>query len=131
QSRMRTKLSSRCVDTELVEACIGHLVESNYICDQRLTESYIRMATEKGSDGPLKIALKLTEKGISRELIDEHLVVDNEVWLQNAASTLAKKFRLPPTDRKEWQKQAGFLYNRGFTMDQIRYAVGAASRDDC
>lgn len=126
QARMLTKLSGRCADKDLVEACISELLESNYLSDERMTQSYVRMAVDKGSDGPIKIASKLMQKGIDRGLINEHLIPDDEIWLENAANTLMKKFKSPATSHEERQKQARFLANRGFTMDQIRYALDNA-----
>ncbi|WP_416399184.1 regulatory protein RecX [Allohahella sp. A8] len=127
QARMLTKLSGRCVDRDLVDACISELLESNYLSDERMTRSYVRMAVEKGSDGPMKVASKLMQKGVDRALIDEHLITDDEIWRENAANTLRRKFKSPATSHEERQKQARFLANRGFTMDQIRYALTSPS----
>ena len=126
QARMLAKLSGRCADKELVDTCISELLESNYLSDERMTQSYIRLAVEKGSDGPIKVVSKLMQKGIDRVLIDEHLNANDEFWRENAANTLIRKFKSPAKSHEERQRQARFLANRGFTMDQIRYVLDNA-----
>ncbi|GAA3952086.1 regulatory protein RecX [Allohahella marinimesophila] len=130
QARMLTKLSGRCADKDLVDGCLSELLESNYLSDERMTQSYVRMAVDKGSDGPMKIASKLMQKGIDRALINEYLIPDDEIWLRNAAKTLSKKFKSPADSHEARQKQARFLANRGFMMDQIRYALDNAGEGD-
>ncbi len=117
------KLSSNTESIDLVHAVIDELLARRLLSEERFTECYVRSRVNKGF-GPSKILTELEARGISESLIHDYLNPDAEIWFDIAETQYRKKFgEREITDRSVWNRQARFLQNRGFTMEQIQSAI--------
>jgi len=120
---LHQKLKSKQFPGEVIDKVIADLGAEGLQSDSRYTENYIRMRSGKGY-GPQRIRIELGERGISSELIDNSLESSGIDWYDHAMAVRQKKFGTEiKTDWKEISKQSRFLQYRGFTSDQIQYAV--------
>ncbi len=113
---------------ELIEAVITHLSEQNLQSDQRCVETFVRYRASRGV-GPLKIRAELRSKEIASDLISEALSDGTQDWYELCSEVLSRKFRLDSEakqvkpDRQEQLRWQRFLLQRGFTQEQVRYAI--------
>jgi regulatory protein len=123
------KLSAKCDTLDLVHAVIDDLTENNYLSDQRFTESFVRSRQNRGI-GPSKIKLELKGKGISSDMIDDHLNGEAAVWFDNARNQYFKKYgESPVSDYSSWAKRARFMQSRGFSNAHIQATVPRVNTD--
>ena len=119
---LRRKLASRGHDADVVEEALAELARDGVQSDARFAEGYVRSAIGRGH-GPVKIRADLRARGIDAGGVAKALDTDAD-WLRLARTALAKRFRgQPPTDRKEWARQARFLAGRGYPSDIVTQAI--------
>ena len=117
--QLSVKLRQRGFDTTLIEQTLQQLQQQDLLNDQRFTEMYIRMRTQRGY-GPQRIQLELRERGVTNEIVNACLDHTNDKWSQHAIDAWQKKFaRENTTDYKAQAKQKRFLQQRGFSFEQI------------
>lgn len=121
---LERKLISREYPQPEVDETIKKLVEDDLQCDQRFSESYTRARFNKGF-GPVKIGIELRERGVSDELTESALGGFSSEWMESAVSQQQKKFRNKPDEFTERARQARFLQNRGFSVEQIKQVLEA------
>jgi regulatory protein len=103
---------------------ISDLAKAGLINDARFAENFIRWRRAKGY-GPLRISMELKAHGIIDEMITEYLEISDNAWFDDAHTIWRKHFKgNKPTDFKHRAKQMRFLQYRGFTREQIEYALG-------
>lgn len=118
-----TKLLDKSENSDVIHAVIDELLASKYLSDERFTESYVRARKNRGF-GPVKIKSELKNKGISNNLIQDHLDEGAAIWFDNALSQYQKKYGdVPISDYNGWTKRARFMQSRGFTMEHIHVTV--------
>jgi regulatory protein len=116
------KLVSRTSNKTLLLQLLDQLIESGYQSDQRFMESYLRSRINRGL-GWVRIERELKEKGIDQDLIEQS-VHKNIDWFELAYDCGLRKFRsLDLSNYKEKQKAFRYLAYRGFSMDQIHFAI--------
>lgn len=116
------KLSQRSSNIEQIEQLLERLSSAGYQSDQRFAESFLRSRINRGL-GRMRIERELKDKGISIDLIDLVLQQDQD-WFELAYEAgLKKSQHLDLSDYKEKQKLFRYLAYRGFSMDQIQYAL--------
>ena len=123
---LEQKLSRKGHDAELIQRVMDYLLEHDLQSDSRFTESLIRSRVQRGY-GPMKIRQELSAKGVSEQILEDHLTAPSEHWETLAAESLAKKFGQRPDSREEWAVQARFLARRGFPSDLIYRVLGSQS----
>jgi regulatory protein len=85
----------------------------------RFIENYIHFRREKGF-GPLRIQAELRSKGLSEEVIEDHLKIADNAWSNIVVKLWQKRFKgIKSRDPKTIRQQMRFLYQRGFTQEQI------------
>jgi regulatory protein len=113
-----TRKLANSADGETIEALLDRLEELDLLSDARFAQSYIR--SRQGRLGSLRLRLELKQKGIAEHLIEaamqDSATSDDEA---RARAVWQKKFGTPPTDARDWAKQARFLQGRGFAADII------------
>ncbi|MEE2731386.1 MAG: regulatory protein RecX [Pseudomonadota bacterium] len=116
------KLSSK-FDPEQVSQVLATLTEQGLQSDERFASGLVRGRISQGH-GPIRIQSELKQKGIDQALI-QHIMSEQEVdWFEQALATYQRRFGTDPsTDLKVRAKQMRFLQYRGFSLDQIRYAL--------
>lgn len=110
-----------------IEPILDSFEEAGYINDQRFAEMYVRSCRDGRRYGPIKIRLKLKEKGIAASLIAEVLNERDEQWYELARRARESKFGDAPEDREAKAKQTRFLMTRGFNYD---HASGAFTKSE-
>lgn len=96
------------------------LEQARLLSDERFAEQFVGSRVRRG-DGPLKIRAELKGRGVQEGLIEKEIAQTEENWLGEAERVRCRKFGEPiPDTFEERARQARFLQNRGFTMEQIR-----------
>jgi regulatory protein len=106
---------------------IERLTAAGMQSDQRFREAYIEARRARGF-GPTRIVADLRERGIecSRRELDE-----GADWIALCEHARNKKYGSTlPLERAEWQRQARFLYTRGFPEGLIRAVLAGRALDD-
>lgn len=120
---LRQKLQHKRFDALLVEKVIQDLQDEGLLSDQRYAESYARSRMGKGY-GPVRIRQELRQRGTSDDIIGSTIIDDDPQWMEQACRVREKRFGSQlPGDIKEKMKQQRFLQYRGFTQQQLKYAL--------
>lgn len=123
RKELQTKLAARSelIDLDLV---LDELISRGYQSDKRFTESFIRMRGSQGQ-GMIKIRFELQRKGVDAELIASAFEAAEIDWFEIAADKYRRKYKvaLVANDYKERAKRMRFMSQRGFSSDQINYAI--------
>lgn len=106
-----------------ISVALARLTNQDLLSDVRFTEAFIHQRANRGS-GPLKIRAELRQKGISDAMIETFLDERNVLWCKSAQAVYLKKYGSEyPSDLKVKARQNRFLQSRGFSSEQIRYAM--------
>lgn len=123
RQKLAAKLNPDIEGSELwMDAVIGKLQQLGYQSDERYIEMLVRARSERGY-GPQFIRQYLQQYQLDSLLIEEYLDPKDRAWNERALAQLEKKFRVPSQDFKVRQKQQRHLYQRGFSGDNIRWAL--------
>lgn len=113
------KLLHKKFPAEDIPLAIAILVQKNLINNARFVEHYVYYRRQKGY-GPLRIRLELIKRGIAEDLIEQHLNIADNAWLDHAKNIFQKRFKNKfPHDIKLRAQQMRFLQYRGFTREHI------------
>ncbi len=124
---LRRKLAARDFDSAEIDTTLAELQADGLLSDARFAEAFVRGRIRRGQ-GPLKICLELASRGVAGELATE--VLAGEDWAALAKAARRKRFgQNPPREYRERARQARFLQQRGFAMEHIQAALGAAADD--
>ncbi len=112
------------VDADLLGQIISQLIELGYLSEQRYVEMLIRSRSAKGQ-GPARVRQELQLQRVESELVSLSLEACEIDWFELARQVRERRFGLhdPGDDQKLRAKQQRFLYSRGFSGDQIHYAM--------
>ncbi len=121
RKELANKLRSKTYfENTYIDEILDELESSNYLDDQRFTESFVRYRISRGQ-GPQKIQHELSQKGVNYTLIEQAIQKADVDWLDLAKQQREKRFGVEfPNDYKEQAKQSRFLAGRGFFSDTIR-----------
>ena len=130
QSELRQKLVSRFKEqAEEVEDILLQLIAENYQSDKRFCESFIHFRQQKGY-GKMRITSELRQKGIDSELMEASFNLVEVDWFELAYKLKRAKFGdAVSNDYKTRAKQYRYLQYRGFSSDQINYAIQEDSQN--
>ena len=110
-------------EADEISEALARLADQGLLSDQRFTEAFINQRFNRGA-GPLKIRAELRQKGVSDAMIGTYLNERDVLWCKSAQAVYVKKYGLEyPSDLKEKARQNRFLQSRGFSGEQIRYAM--------
>lgn len=117
---LREKLKHEEYVDEIIERTIEYVKSYHYIDDKRYLENYIRVHQAKKSIRQIKQELKY--KGIALDDFNVALeVMDDQCAIERA---IQKKMKNKKTlDVLQKQKLITYLYQKGFTSDDIKHAV--------
>jgi len=109
---------------EQIEQQITLLTEEGLQSDERFAGSYLRTRIQRGN-GLQRIRMELRERGVSDQHIQQALSTEADVdWFELALEVKQKRFGVGSTrDLKERAKRVRFLQYRGFSRDEIDYAL--------
>ncbi|MDP6967520.1 MAG: regulatory protein RecX [Gammaproteobacteria bacterium] len=112
-------------DTVDLEALLDELVELGLQSDRRYASVLVRSKAQSGY-GLARIRQWGKQYGLCHE--DMSLAIEEQQfdWFAAALRQRQKHFGvMPPSTIQDKAKQMRYLYNRGFSQDQIHYAVDA------
>lgn len=116
---LQQKLGRKNYTTEDIEPVLDRLSSAGLLDDQRFAESYLRYRRSRGF-GPMRIRMELQTKGITESMIAEVIQMTDNAWFTDVRNVWQKQFKgRLPADNSERARQMRFLYNRGFTQEQI------------
>lgn len=117
---LTAKLTARGYESEAITAAVEALATKNLLSDARFVAEFVASRLRRGS-GPVKIRDELHGRGVNTTLVEAALAEYREQWLAKAAATRRKRFgAVLPRNFQERARQARFLQQRGFTVEQIR-----------
>ena len=120
---LESKLLERGYESTAVEAVLSSLEGQKLLSDARFVEEFVAARVRRGS-GPLKIREEMRGRGVAGELVDQALAHLKAGWSEGAAAARRKRFGADlPRDMQERGRQARFLQQRGFSMEDIRKAM--------
>lgn len=125
-AELRRKLIEKGFYGEPVEEVIDELQERGWQSDERFAQSYIRQRIEAGY-GPLKIYADMSQKGISRNLVEQLLEQAEVDWVAVAAERYRRRFgQVAPDNDKEKARRQRHLAARGFFSSDVFAAIDRA-----
>lgn len=102
---------------------VQEFVDADILSDHRYTQMRVRACAARGI-GTSRINAELKQHGIDQSLISAAIAEAEIDWFELALAVKQKKFgQQVEGDFKHRQKQMQFLHYRGFTQEQIQYAV--------
>jgi regulatory protein len=120
---LRVKLLERGYESTAVEAVLSSLEGQKLLSDARFVQEFVAARVRRGS-GPMKIREELRGRGVTGELVEQALAGLKAGSAEGAATARRKRFGEDlPRDMQERARQARFLQQRGFSMDDIRKAL--------
>ncbi len=120
---LRGKLAERGYSGEVIGSTLARLVEQGLQSDQRFAEAFLRSRLLKGQ-GPERVRRELGEHGIAGDAVRALFDAEQPDWWALAAAVRTRKFgEGQPHDYAEKARQMRFLQYRGFTLEQIRFAM--------
>jgi regulatory protein len=118
---LERKLVARSFDEPLIAGVLDDLERDGLLSAERFTRSFIESRYSRGQ-GPHRIEKELAERGI--ESAAGYLDDEQFEWDALARETRIKRFgRELPGNFADKARQMRFLEYRGFSRDQIRYAM--------
>lgn len=116
------KLNSRS-DSESAQAVLLWLQEQNLQSDSRYARLLLRSKSQRGL-GPLRIRQEMQQKRLASDMIGLAFEECEQDWFELARQVYLKKFPdALSSDPKDRARRQRFLHYRGFTGDQIGYAL--------
>ena len=126
RKELLSKLVRKGLPLGLCEEQIAKFVENDIQSDVRFAESLIRGRVAKGQ-GENRVRQELREHNISDSAVSSALTEIDPDWFELARRVKVKKFgEQTEVDWQKKQKQIRFLQYRGFTHEQIQYAMEKA-----
>jgi len=123
RSQLATKLENKFDNSPLIPAVLDQLAAENLQSDHRFIEAFIRSRISRGQ-GCTRIRLDLKSRGADSTLVNQLLDEAEVDWFELAKTTAQQKFGDNcQVDAKEKAKRIRFLQYRGFSFDQINYAL--------
>lgn len=124
---LRQKLIKRQFDAPDIELAIEYCFNYQWLDDQHVAKCMLRAAVAKGH-GWQRICFDAKRKGITQALMDNAQQEQQHDWFELAKHLAIRRFAqadgtLAQTDKKTLAKRFHFLSYRGFSAEQIYYAL--------
>lgn len=118
------KLALKGYGEDDIQQAVNFCLDHNYLDDLRYAKSQIRQHVYKGH-GERRIRQELNQKRVAESVIEQALEEEPQDWFELAKQAAEKKFKgTKAKDQKEYAKQVRFLQYRGYSFEQISYALG-------
>ncbi len=112
------------------DAVVEKLQSEKLVDDARFAEHFVAYHANRGQ-GPVKIAHRLREAGVTDAEISAAVDASAVEWRQRCADVRRRRFGAKaPATWAERGRQARFLNQRGFSAEQIRTAIGQGFDED-
>ena len=128
EAQLRDKLKQDFYSPQMIEQAIAYVASFHYIDDMRYAEDYIM--THESTRSRQRITMDLYRKGLTQDTIEQAW----EQWEEKGGMqdeqamirALLEKRQYDPeiADSKEKQRLYAFFMRKGYSVDQIRQALG-------
>ncbi len=123
-------LVARGFERPTADTAVQALVTERLVDDARFAEHFVAYHANRGQ-GPVKIAHRLREAGVTGEQIAAAVDAGDAGWRERCAAARRRRFGAKaPASWAERGRQARFLSQRGFSAEQIRAAIGQGFDED-
>ncbi|MEF1288418.1 recombination regulator RecX [Vibrio sp. M260118] len=123
------KLTLKGYDEEAIQEAVNFCLDHNYLDDLRYAKSQVRQHVYKGH-GERRIRQELQQKKVADWVVDKAMEEEPQDWFDLAKQAAEKKFKgRVAKDQKEYAKQVRFLQYRGYSFEQISYALSANAEE--
>lgn len=119
---LRQKLGQRGYSSDDIAHALQRMQDTGLQSDQRYAEVFVRSRARRRY-GPVKIAAELRQRGVDASIVEQTIGESEMDWRQLAAEQACRKSPSPPASLADKAKLQRSLAARGFTADQVRYAV--------
>jgi regulatory protein len=124
------KLAKRFDSDPAIDAELDRLQDEGLQSDQRFTDAFLRSRVYRGH-GLTRIRMDIRQKGIKDDLFNAAVEESETDWFSLARDVAERKFgHSQATEQKDKAKRMRFLQYRGFSFDQIKYALSGADIDE-
>jgi len=124
------KLMMKFDQSKLISQVVNQLVSENLQSDKRFADAFVRSRIARGQ-GEVRIRMELRERGIELELANQAIDGCDIDWFNLALEIVKNKYGEEfVVDNREKAKRMRFLQYRGFTYDQISYALVEQKQDN-
>jgi regulatory protein len=129
RDEMRKHLAKRGVEQEAAEQAIAELAEGGYLDDARFAQRFAEDRRTLDSWGSERIARRLEELGVDRDLVDAAVGTrDAHQELEAAVELLRVRRTGPIGDARARQRALGLLVRRGYDVELAGDAIRAYRR---
>jgi regulatory protein len=126
EAKFRQKLVKAEATEEQIELLTEEFVQNNWLSEQRYCEGFVRGRINKGH-GKIRIRADARQKGLDQDTLTLAVDAVELDWFEQARSTYQKKFHdRPVVDIKDKAKRLRFMQYRGFSIEQVSYAMEQA-----
>ncbi len=124
-------LKRKGFEDSYIENVINYCKEYNYLDDRAFAESFIKDKINLNKYGPERIKYELILKGISKDIINELLVIDYDEQYEIAMKIAEKKLKSYEKDDRNsiYRKLSGFLQRKGYPYDIISKVIKEILKD--
>lgn len=124
-------LKRKGFEESYIQYTIDYCIENNYLNDKNFAVSFVNDKINLNKLGPERIKYELINKGISKDIIDDILIIDRDEQYELAMELARKKL---PSYRKDdtnarYRKLSSFLQRKGYSYDIISKVMRAIFKD--
>ena len=128
-AKFTKKLKDNHASDEQVQNIVEEFCARNWLSEQRYCEGFVRARIGKGQ-GKLRILNDGRGHQLDSNTLSEAIDAQEVDWFELALSTYVKRYgtgsQPKSMDIKEKAKRMRFMQYRGFTMEQVAYAMEEA-----
>ncbi len=123
EQEIRQNLTKNKIPEEIILEVLDKLRQASLVDDCAFAKNWIENRIQFKPRGKRALSVELTQKGISREIIDEELRdLDENLLAMQCARKKADRYQ--QLDQEDFQKKmSGYLNRRGFPYQIIRDTV--------
>ncbi|WP_353096464.1 RecX family transcriptional regulator [Tissierella praeacuta] len=124
-------LKRKGFEDSYIEYAMNYCRKNKYLDDKLFAQSFIKDKMNLNKLGPERIKYELMLKGISKDIIDEFLIVDSDEQYETAMKIALKKLNSYKNDDRNsiYRKLSGFLQRKGYSYDIISKVVKDILKD--
>lgn len=128
-AEMRSVLTDRGVEAELVDETIERLVEIGELDDERFAARFAEDKQELRGWGPERIRAALAQRGVPRQAIERALAGQGHAEQAQRAARLLRERGQPLADDSARSRALAFLARRGYDYEAAYAAIRLAERE--
>lgn len=128
-AKFSKKLRDNLASEEQIAAIVDEFCQHNWLSEQRFCEGFVRSRISKGQ-GKIRIINDGRGHQLDSDILAEAINTQAVDWFELALNTYQRRYGKNPITNihkkehtKEKAKRLRFMQYRGFTMDQITYAM--------